>query len=144
MSSSLSLSLLVYGLQPTCREENKDERSNVSGTVDFAKEKTGLLIRIYAQNLSPGPHGIHAHEKGDCAAEDASSAGEHFNPAQQKHGGPQSGRRHLGDFGNIEVPVKKSTAPIEIRIANPATGGAAWDSLVGRAVVIKGPGPTPD
>ncbi len=110
--------------------------SNVSGTVDFAKDGSALLIRVYAQNLAPGPHGIHAHEKGDCTAEDASTAGEHFNPAQEKHGDPRGAHRHLGDFGNIEVPVKKASGPIELRIPNPSDGSQAWDALIGRALVI--------
>ena len=41
--------------------------SQVTGTVTFTK--TGDEVRVVAdvQNLKPGKHGIHIHEKGDCA-----------------------------------------------------------------------------
>ncbi len=110
--------------------------SNATGIVDFAKEPKSLLVRVYAQNLAPGPHGVHVHENGDFSAEDASSAGGHFNPTEDKHGSPKADHRHLGDFGNLQVPVKKATAPIELRIPNPSEGPKAWDALVGRSIVI--------
>src|SRR5438105_12158268 len=77
--------------------------SQVTGTVKFTK--VGDVVQVVAdvQNLKPGKHGIHVHEKGDCSAPDASSAGPHFNPAHQHHGGPATDPRHAGDFGNIEA-----------------------------------------
>jgi Cu/Zn superoxide dismutase len=45
--------------------------------------------------------GYHVHEKGDCSAPDASSAGGHFNPHNKKHGAPDGEERHEGDFGNL-------------------------------------------
>src|SRR5213596_2016157 len=71
--------------------------SQVAGTVTFTK--TGDEVRVVAdvQNLKPGRHGIHIHEKGDCSAPDAMSAGAHYNPMKMQHGGPSSSQRHMGD-----------------------------------------------
>ena len=44
--------------------------------------------------------GFHVHEFGKCGNQ-ALMAGGHFNPWKQKHGGPESKERHLGDLGNL-------------------------------------------
>src|SRR5712672_1782476 len=77
--------------------------SQVTGTVTFTK--TGDEVHVVAdfQNLKPGKHGFHIHEKGDCSAPDAMSAGPHFNPASNPHAGPLDQARHNGDLGNIEI-----------------------------------------
>lgn len=108
--------------------------SQASGTVDFAKTDQGLLIRAYVTNVSPGAHGFHVHEKDDCSAPDASSAGEHFNPTDQPHGGPKGQSRHAGDFGNLIVKAD-SSAPVEMTIPSP-TRAFDWKMIVGKALVL--------
>jgi Cu/Zn superoxide dismutase len=39
----------------------------------------GVLLRIEAKGLTPGWHGLHFHEKGDCGAPDFKSAGAHVH-----------------------------------------------------------------
>ena len=46
---------------------------------------------------------FHVHERGDCSAVDASSAGGHFNPAAQPHGRNSAGAHHAGDMDNLRV-----------------------------------------
>src|SRR5262249_7414019 len=77
--------------------------SQVTGTVTFTKVGDDVQVLADVQNLKPGRHGFHIHEKGDCSAPDAASAGAHFNPAQKHHGGPASLERHAGDLGNVEA-----------------------------------------
>jgi Cu-Zn family superoxide dismutase len=77
--------------------------SNVRGTVTFLEEVEGVRVTANIEGLTPGPHGFHIHEKGDCSSDDGSSAGGHFNPTGAPHGAPTSGQHHLGDFGNIEA-----------------------------------------
>jgi Cu-Zn family superoxide dismutase len=79
------------------------EGNKVEGTVTFTAVEGGVLIVADVKNLTPGKHGFHVHEHGDCSAHDASSAGGHFNPTKTKHGGPDSAERHVGDFGNLEA-----------------------------------------
>src|SRR5690554_3247041 len=50
--------------------------SQVSGTATFTQGSNGavrMVLRV--ENLTPGEHAIHLHEKGDCGAPDATSAG---------------------------------------------------------------------
>ena len=54
--------------------------SQVGGTVDFYKTPAGLRVAAKLSGLTPGEHGFHVHEVGDCSAPDASSAKGHFNP----------------------------------------------------------------
>src|SRR4029077_18526927 len=77
--------------------------SKVTGTVTFTKTGDDVQVVADIQNLKPGKHGLHIHEKGDCSAPDAASAGGHFNPTHQHHGGPTTAERHAGDLGNIEA-----------------------------------------
>ena len=51
--------------------------------------------------LSPGKHGFHMHEFGDCSSPDGTSAGGHYNPLSESHGGPEADHRHVGDLGNL-------------------------------------------
>src|SRR5437879_6848630 len=55
--------------------------SHTTGKAWFAKSKDGIQILVIAKDLRPGLHGIHIHQKGDCSALDASSAGAHYNPS---------------------------------------------------------------
>src|SRR5438045_7583728 len=86
----------------TCKLESKSG-SQVTGTVTFMKMGDQVHVTADITGLKPGKHGFHIHEKGDCSAPDAASAGGHFNPAQHKHGGPDSADRREGALGNIET-----------------------------------------
>lgn len=77
--------------------------NNVRGTVSFMEEEDGIRVVTNITGLSPGEHGFHIHEHGDCSAPDATSAGGHFNPTGEPHASPHDDRRHAGDFGNIEA-----------------------------------------
>src|SRR5688572_31695756 len=114
--SSLALGKWPAGTEPfaTAKMEPKSG-SKVTGTVDIGKSKEGLLVRAYLKGIAPGPHAIHVHDKGDCSSADASSAGEHFNPKSHPHAGPTAAERHVGDFGNLEVPAGKDRM-VEIKI----------------------------
>ena len=90
---------------------------------------TGLLI-----GHLPGAKGFHIHEKGDCNAPDAMSAGGHFNPTQAKHGGsPTTG--HAGDLGNITFD-EFGRALIEMTLDGLSVSSHAPNGIIGRAVVI--------
>ena len=54
--------------------------SSLSGSADFVQHGGKLMITVSLKGAPPGPHAVHIHEKGDCSAPDASSAGPHFNP----------------------------------------------------------------
>jgi Cu-Zn family superoxide dismutase len=75
----------------------------VKGEVRFTEEAEGIRVTANVEGLTPGKHGFHIHEKGDCSPPDFTSAGGHFNPTASKHGSPSDREHHVGDFGNLEA-----------------------------------------
>ena len=107
--------------------------NDAHGTVYFTRVKDGVRIDGEITSLKPGSHGFHIHEKGDCSAPDASSAGGHYNPTKMPHGSPSSAQRHMGDFGNIEANA--SGVAKFSRIDQTATlDGPNW--IIGHAVAV--------
>lgn len=78
--------------------------SNLSGNATFTEANGEVTMKVKIHGLSQGEHAIHIHEKGDCSAEDGTSAGGHWNPTNERHGkwGDAEGY-HKGDIGNLEV-----------------------------------------
>jgi Cu-Zn family superoxide dismutase len=113
--------------------------SQVRGEIRFTQVGSRVRIEGEVTGLAPGPRGLHIHEKGDCSAADASSAGGHFDPRYPKnwstrHGGPHMPERHGGDLGNI-VFDQSGRAVVDIVV-----GGIAVDrgpiGIIGRALVV--------
>src|ERR1700719_4771239 len=100
-----ALAVIAHGqdvTKATCKLESKSG-SQVTGMVTFTKVGDDVQVVGDITGLKPGKHGFHIHEKGDCSAPDAASAGGHFNPTHQHHGGPATAEHHAGDLGNIEA-----------------------------------------
>ena len=78
--------------------------SDLSGNAVFTEENGEVTMTAIIDGLPEGMHAIHLHESADCSAEDASSAGGHWNPTFEKHGkwGDPNGY-HKGDIGNFKV-----------------------------------------
>jgi superoxide dismutase, Cu-Zn family len=114
-------------------EINPTQGNKAHGTVTFTKVKDGIQIEADITELTPGSHGFHLHEKGDCSAPDCMSAGGHFNPAGMPHGGPHSLRRHAGDFGNL---VANEDGNAHLKFVDPLLTFNGPSSILGRAVVI--------
>ena len=114
-------------------ELNPTANSKVQGTVDFYETAKGTKVVVHVTGLTPGLHGFHIHEKGDCSAPDAMSAGGHFNPGGMKHGGPGDAMRHAGDFGNITADAA-GVAKVEFLDHHLVFEGAA--SIIGRGVIV--------
>lgn len=109
--------------------------SLVSGKLTASPITGGVRITGEIGGLSRGTtHAIHIHEKGDCSAADATSAGGHFNPAQQAHGRAGGGPHHGGDMDNI-IADGNGVARVDVRALGVSLGGGATD-IGGRAVVV--------
>jgi Cu-Zn family superoxide dismutase len=109
--------------------------ATLTGTAKFEDTPEGVKVSIRLGNAPPGLHGAHIHEKGDCSAADATSAGDHFNPAGHEHGRPPDEKRHLGDFGNIGVDASGlGVLEIVVKEANLKPGDK--NSYLDRALII--------
>jgi Cu-Zn family superoxide dismutase len=109
------------------------EGSGVSGTVTFAQVEGGVKVSAKLSGLTPGAHGFHIHEFGDCSAPDGTSAGGHFNPTGEPHGAPTDAHRHAGDMGNITAAAD-GTASLEYVDSHVSFDGAT--SILGRGVIV--------
>jgi len=103
-------------------------------SVTFTQVGTRVRVNAEIAALSPGMHGIHIHEKGDCTAPDAASAGPHFNPAAKKHGAPDSTEHHGGDLGNLNAN-EYGKATLSIMVDGISVGKGA-DGVIGRGVIV--------
>ena len=110
--------------------------SLVSGTLTLVPMGDGVHMSGEVGGLKPGDtRGFHIHEKGDCSAADASTAGGHFNPAAQAHGRSGHGAHHAGDTDNI-VANAKGVARIDAHVTGVTLGGGAGNDIAGRAVIV--------
>ena len=75
--------------------------SKVSGTAVFTEKNGEVTLTANLVGLEPGIHAMHLHEKSDCSAPDATSAGGHWNPTFKSHGKWGSDSYHRGDIGNF-------------------------------------------
>ena len=74
------------------------------GAVTLTEAPKGVLLRIEAKGLTPGWHGVHIHEKGDCSKADFTSAGGHTHGAAAAvHGLRNPAANETGDLPNIHV-----------------------------------------
>jgi len=73
-------------------------------TATLSEQKTGgVKIKLEGDNLPPGVHGFHIHDRAVCVPPDFESAGAHYNPTNSKHGFDHSEGPHAGDLENITV-----------------------------------------
>jgi len=110
--------------------------SNVTGEANFTEENGQVLFELSVNNLSPGEHAVHLHEKGDCSAADASSAGGHWNPTMKPHGKRGDGSSfHKGDIANMSVGAD-GKGTLSLSIEGWSIGGADSTNIVGISVII--------
>jgi Cu-Zn family superoxide dismutase len=122
--------IAVATLEPT-------QGNKAHGTVSFVQKGMEIVVDARFTELSPGSHGIHIHERGDCSAPDGSSAGGHFNPSGKTHGGPMTPAHHAGDLGNIIAQADgTATLQLTVPITQISLNESAVDSIVGKSVVL--------
>lgn len=110
--------------------------SLVSGRLTLAPMGDGVHLAGDIGGLQPGSsHGFHIHEKGDCSAVDASSAGGHFNPGAQPHGRAGHGAHHAGDSDNL-VADANGVAHVDAHVSGVSLGGGAANDIAGRAIIV--------
>lgn len=104
--------------------------SQVAGSIGISEIPGGLRLMADVSGLTPGAHGFHVHESGDCSAPDASSAKGHYNPGSKPHGHHAGMNRHMGDMPNLiadgDGKVRVSMDILGLKLAD----------IVGRSIVI--------
>lgn len=109
------------------------EGNSAYGTVTFTKAEGGIQVVAHIEGLTPGKHGFHIHEYGDCSAPDGTSAGGHFNPGGDPHSAPTAAKRHAGDLGNVTAD-ENGIAHLEWTDPLMTFGGTS--SIIGRGIIV--------
>ncbi|MDB5804439.1 MAG: Copper/Zinc superoxide dismutase [Betaproteobacteria bacterium] len=109
--------------------------STTTGTVSFSpRGADAVRVTVDITGLKPNAeHGFHVHERGDCSAPDAMSAGGHFNPMGKKHGG-MMGEHHAGDIPNLKSDAEgRVRGSFEVMGMSVEAGPA---DIIGKALVV--------
>jgi Cu-Zn family superoxide dismutase len=110
--------------------------SSVVGTLTATPVAAGVHLQGRITGLVPGStHGFHIHERGDCSASDASSAGGHFNPTGTEHGDPAGFTHHAGDIANL-VADAQGNVDVDATVHGVSLGTGTADDILGRAVIV--------
>lgn len=110
--------------------------NQADGVLTVVAAKDGVKISGTIKGLQPNSeHGFHIHEKGDCSAPDASSAGGHFNPGAQAHGNPATAVHHLGDILSIRANAE-GVAKVDAHVSGATLGSGQPTDIAGKAIVL--------
>ncbi|HEY2863723.1 MAG TPA: superoxide dismutase family protein [Casimicrobiaceae bacterium] len=120
--------------QSAVAEVEPTQGNGVSGNVSFEQQGDKVLVDARLAGLSPGAHGFHIHEKGDCNSSDGMSAGGHFNPTGKRHGNPTSAEHHAGDMPAL-IADASGNATMRAELAPMSVGGGVTD-IVGKSVIV--------
>lgn len=104
-----------------------------TGTVVFVQKGGEVEVTAHVAGLTPGAHGFHIHEKGDCGAPDATSAGGHFNPHGHPHGHPRRGPHHAGDMPLLETDAYGNAKLVAVL---PGLTFEGPDGILGKSVIV--------
>lgn len=115
---------------------NSKSGTNTQGTAQFTQSGKMVSMDMNVYKLTPGIHAVHVHEKGDCSATDASSAGGHWNPSNDQHGKWGAEHYHMGDIGNL-MADKDGTARIMFKTDKWCIGcNDPSKNIVGKSIII--------
>lgn len=96
------------------RIELKNSSGAAVGAATLSEGPAGVVMRIEATGLTPGWHGLHFHEKGDCSKSDFTSAGAHVHgKPTMVHGLLNPDANEAGDLPNLYV-AKDGSANAEV------------------------------
>lgn len=110
--------------------------SSVTGTASFTEKSGEVSFVATIAGLKPGVHAIHIHEKSDCSAADASSAGGHWNPTFKKHGKWGVAEYHKGDIGNF-IADEKGNGTIALTTNEWCIGcGDPAKDILGKGLIV--------
>lgn len=109
--------------------------SDLTGIAIFIQDTFGVSLQLNVENTPPGEHAVHLHEIGDCSADDASSAGGHWNPSIEDHGKWGEAPHHLGDIGNILVG-EDGIGTLTLTTDRWTIGDGGETDIYGRSIIV--------
>lgn len=111
--------------------------SLVSGRMLVTAVPDGVRVRGQVGGLvRNGAHGLQVHERGDCSAVDARSAGRYYDPL--------AGTRQDGAVGEAPgriVAGPDGVATVDLTVRGAVLGGGAVNDILGRSLLVLGATP---
>ena len=108
--------------------------NTANGTVTFTQKGDRVVVDARVAGLTPGGHGFHIHEKGDCSSGDGMSTGGHFNPRSKPHAAQTTMDRHTGDIPMLVADANgNATLTVELDLM---TIGSGDTDIVGRGLIV--------
>jgi Cu-Zn family superoxide dismutase len=125
----------VAVVKPGGAASTQPTNNNVTGTVTFTQTGSAVTFVADIDGLEPNTmHGFHIHEKADLSDPTLISAGGHFNPTHEMHGGPGMPHHHMGDLGNLTADANGHA---HLEGAVPGVTLTVGDfGIIGRSVII--------
>ncbi|MGY1518879.1 superoxide dismutase family protein [Luteimonas sp. A482] len=109
----------------------------VSGRMVMVQAADGVRVRGQVGGLvRNGAHGLQVHERGDCSAVDARSAGRYYDPLA---GARQDGA--VGEAPGRIVAGPDGVATVDLLLRGAVLGGGADNDIVGRSLLVLGATP---
>lgn len=98
-----------------------DAKGATVGSVELKESAGGVLMRLQVAGLTPGWHGVHFHQVGDCSDKAAGfkASGAHVNLDKHEHGLMNPAGSETGDLPNI-FAAKDGVATAELFRPNVA------------------------
>ena len=94
----------AHAAPATFTADLKNGAGQTVGGVKITDAPKGVLMRVDVKGLTPGWHGMHFHDKGDCSKSDFTTAGPHIHTsAPPVHGLLNPGETETGDLPNLYV-----------------------------------------
>lgn len=113
----------------------KGGKGEAMGKVTLTPASKGVVMRVEAQGLTPGWHGLHFHAKADCSKADFTSAGGHTHGGRgaAAHGLLNPKANETGDLPNLYASADGSGMA---EVHSTLTTLKALRDIDGSAVVI--------
>lgn len=108
------------------------------GTAELRQRGSAWSLALGVSGQTPGEHGMHLHEVGQCKGPDFASAKGHLNPVGKGHGSQNPGGMHMGDLPNLTVSAD-GTASTIIAIPNSLDPAVLMDADGTALVIHAGP-----
>lgn len=105
-----------------------------TGKVTFTALDHGVRVAGEVRGLTPGEHGFHIHEKGDCG-DNGNASGGHFNPAGGTHGKFGAAGSHAGELPSL-VAGADGVARFSVDVHSISLADGTANNVVGRALVV--------
>ena len=86
----------------------KNAEGRSIGAATLAQVSGGVRVVLDVRGLPPGPKAVHIHTTGKCDPPEFTSAGDHLNPTNKKHGLQNPAGPHAGDLPNITIAANGS------------------------------------